>query len=397
MPRFRDQEPEAIQRRLERLSRAIRRKLWGRVRLHFRLLAITRYWLKLSDEWRRFKALYVDTKRNPEETEKEWGWLRRWDAGRPWPWLPPEKEWFVRVYWETRHGNRLFNNEWTKTRCVHDDPKYDLENAQLEFKYDLRKELENAARGSLLGRFENYVRHSETCAEWHKSEWQDELWRRRRTAAHLGPSVGYTPVDPDVRAKCTQLRWELVRRHVRLRAIVRYWKRIRPHYVRYCPTDGVMYWAGPPDAPERRVDNAMQCDQYGPSWVVDEWSCRYTRCLLHKLVNNGDFLAPKGWEVVRRHVERRARKAQADRQAAAREAGERAVAREYAARREAMRVWAGSAEAERFAATREAVTAAQHAAQMREAEAAEAAQVARLAVIRAEAARRPSRYALTGV
>ena len=57
--------------------------------------------------------------------------------------------------------------------------------------------------------------------EWHQRLWQEELWRRGRTYAYLGRSPGYS-VDPDVRAKCTQLRWELVRRHVQRRAIVLY-------------------------------------------------------------------------------------------------------------------------------------------------------------------------------
>jgi len=360
------EEPEAIQRRLESLSRAVRSRLWGKVRRHFRLLAITRYWLKLSDEWRRFKALYVDTKRNPEKTEKEWGWLRRWGAGRPWPWLPAGKEWFVRMYWETLNSNRLLKNEWTTWD--------DLENAQLEFKYDLLKELENAARGSLLGRFENYVRHSETCAEWHKREWQDELWRRRRTAAYLGPSVGHT-VDPDVSAKCTQLRWELVRRHVRLRAIVRYWKKIRPLYVRYCSINATLYWAGP-------------CYRYGPSWVVEPERFRLMNGgnsprLLHELVNNGDFLAPKGWEVVRRHVRRRALKAKADRQAAreaARVEADLAAARAWLARAEAASVEADLAAARANPWEGEP--------QARRREAADSAWLASCAVTRAETDRR---------
>jgi len=60
--------------------------------------------------------------------------------------------------------------------------------------------------------------------EWHQWLWQEELHRRRRTDAYLRRSPGYSPVDPDVYAKCTQLRWELVRRHVQRRAILRYWR-----------------------------------------------------------------------------------------------------------------------------------------------------------------------------
>lgn len=60
-------------------------------------------------------------------------------------------------------------------------------------------------------------------AEWHRRMWQDELWRRGRTYAYLGRSPGYT-ANPDVHAKCTQLRWELVRRHVWRCLILRYWR-----------------------------------------------------------------------------------------------------------------------------------------------------------------------------
>ena len=60
--------------------------------------------------------------------------------------------------------------------------------------------------------------------EWHQWLWQEELHRRRRTETYLGRSPGYLPVDSDVYAKCTQLRWELVRRHVQRRAILRYWR-----------------------------------------------------------------------------------------------------------------------------------------------------------------------------
>ena len=60
--------------------------------------------------------------------------------------------------------------------------------------------------------------------EWHQWLWQEELHRRRRTDAYLRRSPGYSPVDPAVYAKCTQLRWELVRRHVQRRAILRYWR-----------------------------------------------------------------------------------------------------------------------------------------------------------------------------
>ena len=59
--------------------------------------------------------------------------------------------------------------------------------------------------------------------EWHQWLWQEELHRRRRTDTYLRRSSGYT-VDPDVRAKCTQLRWELVRRHVWRCLILRYWQ-----------------------------------------------------------------------------------------------------------------------------------------------------------------------------
>jgi len=57
--------------------------------------------------------------------------------------------------------------------------------------------------------------------EWHQRLWQDELHRRKQADAYLGRPSGYT-VAADVRAKCTQLRWELVRRHVQRRAIVLY-------------------------------------------------------------------------------------------------------------------------------------------------------------------------------
>lgn len=59
--------------------------------------------------------------------------------------------------------------------------------------------------------------------EWQQRLWQDELHRRKQADAYLGRSSGYT-VDPDVRAKCTQLRWELVRRHVWRCLILRYWQ-----------------------------------------------------------------------------------------------------------------------------------------------------------------------------
>ena len=60
--------------------------------------------------------------------------------------------------------------------------------------------------------------------EWHQWLWQEELHRRRRTDAFLRRSPGYGPVAADVRAKCTQLRWELVRRHVWRCFILRYWR-----------------------------------------------------------------------------------------------------------------------------------------------------------------------------
>ena len=61
--------------------------------------------------------------------------------------------------------------------------------------------------------------------EWHQRLWQEELHRRKRVDAYLGRSPGYTPVAADVRAKCTQLRWELVRRHVWRCFILWYWRR----------------------------------------------------------------------------------------------------------------------------------------------------------------------------
>ena len=60
--------------------------------------------------------------------------------------------------------------------------------------------------------------------EWHQWLWQEELHRRRRTDIYLRRSPGHGPVAPDVRAKCAQLRWELVRRHVWRCLILRYWR-----------------------------------------------------------------------------------------------------------------------------------------------------------------------------
>ena len=59
--------------------------------------------------------------------------------------------------------------------------------------------------------------------EWHQRLWQEELYRRKRRDSYLGPSSGYT-LSAEVRAKCAQLRWGLVRDDVRRRFILQYWR-----------------------------------------------------------------------------------------------------------------------------------------------------------------------------
>jgi len=60
--------------------------------------------------------------------------------------------------------------------------------------------------------------------EWQQQLWQEELHRRRRMDIYLRRSPGYGPVAAEVGAKCTQLRWGLVRRHVWRCLILRYWQ-----------------------------------------------------------------------------------------------------------------------------------------------------------------------------
>jgi len=170
--------------------------------------------------------------RNTAETRKQICRAQklRVDMRRPEERRRRQEEAYEEACYELREENAIAEHEWMQKW---DDPYYDPM-CDLSWRNDEYDEARRFQPQPELDR-RDFV-DAEGCGpdvswlpeislshtEWHQRLWQDELWRRRRTEAYLRRSPGYSPVDPDVYAKCTQLRWELVRRHVQRRAIVLY-------------------------------------------------------------------------------------------------------------------------------------------------------------------------------
>lgn len=170
--------------------------------------------------------------RNTTETRKQVcrAQMLRVDMRRPEERLRRQEEAYDEACDELREENDREEHEWHEK---YDDPRYDSE---LDLSWP-DEEYDEAHRfmAQAYPDYRDFVdaeghgpdvswlpEISLSHTEWHQRLWQEELWRRGRTDAYLRRSPGYSPVDPDVYAKCTQLRWELVRRHVQRRAIVLY-------------------------------------------------------------------------------------------------------------------------------------------------------------------------------
>ena len=177
-----------------------------------------------KEEICRAQMLRVDMRR-PEERLKrqEAAFEEAYEDADDWNHAERERaeEWFETNGWGGYNKHELLKQEY----CAKEVDRWDYDDNCSAYVYLTSKTRPLPVR-------EDYVYEPDVSwlpeaslnhTEWHQRLWQEELYRRKRRDAYLGPSSGYT-VSAEVRAKCAQLRWELVREYVRRLFILRYWR-----------------------------------------------------------------------------------------------------------------------------------------------------------------------------